>query len=542
MELTEDADEPLKLTDMCLVATTLAPCGSVVTENARLAFSEQKTADDGLIIETPVTLPLAGDTLNAELTISNNGLTTADGYHVDVYAVKDGGEEKIWSCDSDARLRPNAQEVLTFTWTLPEDFDGMVLRVDTKENNYNDVYSYETEAFEAKALYQLTNLGSYQAADGFHLTAAVVNMGNADTAEGEELTVKLSGPYDHAESYPEEERILLRMQMPTMAPGESQVLDVPVEIPADMLEHYGYIHTLVCVQREVENEDKTFSDSSFVTLGDSDIVEFSLTKPLNLTLLDGNDLTMTVGETKALTASMELADLVGGDDVQFSVADPAVAQVNGSELTAVGAGVTTVYLTHTETGTTVSLNITVTKRANPFTDVREEKYYYDAILWAYYHDPQITAGTSETSFSPNSGVTRAQVVTFLWNAAGRPEPTNTTNPFTDVPDGKYYAKPVLWAVEEGITSGTSESTFAPNKLCTRAETVTFLYSFAGRPEIETQDNPFSDVPDGKYYTKPVLWAVEQEITAGTSANQFSPKKTCTRAQVLTFLYRYMGEE
>ena len=159
-----------------------------------------------------------------------------------------------------------------------------------------------------------------------------------------------------------------------------------------------------------------------------------------------------------------------------------------------------------------------------------------------YHDPQITSGTSATTFSPDNGATRAQVVTFLWRAAGSPEPQTGTNPFTDVPDGKYYTKPVLWAVEEGITTGTSATTFSPNKTCTRGEFVTFLYRFAGSPSIGDVDNPFEDVDEGRFYYRPVLWAVEQKITAGTSATTFSPKKICTRGEIVTFLYRCLGEE
>lgn len=176
---------------------------------------------------------------------------------------------------------------------------------------------------------------------------------------------------------------------------------------------------------------------------------------------------------------------------------------------------------------------------NPFTDVKEGKYYYDAVLWAYFHDPQITSGTSETTFSPNATCTRAQIVTFLWRAAGSPEPTTTNNPFTDVKDSKYYYKAVLWAAETGVTSGTSETTFSPNNGCTRAQVVTFLWRFADSPEPTTTTNPFTDVPAGKYYTKAVLWAAETGVTAGTSETTFSPKQTCTRGQIVTFLYRYM---
>lgn len=178
-------------------------------------------------------------------------------------------------------------------------------------------------------------------------------------------------------------------------------------------------------------------------------------------------------------------------------------------------------------------------KPNPFEDVAESKYYYTPVLWAYYHNPQITSGTSDTTFSPNATCTRAQIVTFLWRAAGSPEPTTINNPFDDVKSDKYYYKAVLWAAETGVTSGTSDTTFSPNASCTRSQVVTFLWRFAGSPDPTTAANPFTDVPDGKYYTKAVLWAAEKGVTAGTSDTTFSPNQTCTRGQIVTFLYRYM---
>ncbi len=172
---------------------------------------------------------------------------------------------------------------------------------------------------------------------------------------------------------------------------------------------------------------------------------------------------------------------------------------------------------------------------NPFVDVREGEYYYDAVLWAVGNG--ITAGTSATTFSPEVGCTRAQVVTFLWRTAGQPEPASSVNPFVDVRAGEYYYKAVLWAVEQEITNGTSATTFSPDATCTRAQIVTFLWRFEGQNEPTSTANPFTDVQSGAYFGKAVLWAVENGITNGTSATTFSPDATCTRAQVVTFLYR-----
>ena len=175
---------------------------------------------------------------------------------------------------------------------------------------------------------------------------------------------------------------------------------------------------------------------------------------------------------------------------------------------------------------------------NPFKDVVKDQYYYEPVLWAVNHDPQITAGTSATTFSPAATCTRGQVVTFLWRAAGCPEPQSTKNPFTDVKASDYFFKAVLWAAEKGITAGTSATTFAPGAPCTRAHVVTFLWRANEKPAASGK-NPFSDVKDGEYYTDAVLWAVSKNITQGTSATTFSPANPCTRGQIMTFLYRDM---
>ena len=173
---------------------------------------------------------------------------------------------------------------------------------------------------------------------------------------------------------------------------------------------------------------------------------------------------------------------------------------------------------------------------NPFSDVAEDAYYFDAVMWAVRNG--VTAGTSETTFSPKAGCTRAQAVTFLWRAAGQPEPAECGQPFADVNPGAYYEKAVLWATKAGITVGTSETTFSPKATCTRAQIATFLWRLAGAPEPAEQSIPFEDVEPGAYYEKAVLWAVQNGVTAGTSETTFSPKATCTRAQIVTFLYRY----
>ena len=171
---------------------------------------------------------------------------------------------------------------------------------------------------------------------------------------------------------------------------------------------------------------------------------------------------------------------------------------------------------------------------NFFTDVHAEDYYYDAVLWAAQEG--VTGGTSDTLFAPNAGCTRAQAVTFLWRAAGSPEPKSADLPFTDVPADAYYAKAAAWAVENGVAKGVSETAFAPDATCTRAQIVTFLWRAQQSP-LSGGENPFADVPAGAYYYNAVLWAVENDVAKGVSETAFAPNDNCTRAQIVTLIYR-----
>lgn len=203
----------------------------------------------------------------------------------------------------------------------------------------------------------------------------------------------------------------------------------------------------------------------------------------------------------------------------------------------------TIYARYGTTGTgtrqltgTVAIKIGQTMN---FIDVKTTDYFYNSVKWAV--GKNITNGTSSTTFSPYKSCTRAEIVTFLWRAAGSPEPTTTRNPFRDVnavTHSSYY-KAILWASQKGITSGTSATAFSPDQVCTRAQIVTFLYRYAGQPS-GYYSNPFKDVgatSEASYYNA-ILWAVGKGITSGTSATTFSPYASCNRAEAVTFLYRY----
>ena len=177
-------------------------------------------------------------------------------------------------------------------------------------------------------------------------------------------------------------------------------------------------------------------------------------------------------------------------------------------------------------------------RVNEFIDVPSGSYFYEAVMWAVENG--VTTGVSASRFDPDGICTRAQAVTFLWRAAGSPKPETRTMPFTDVPVGSYYYDAVLWAVENGITKGTSETMFSPDATCSRAQIVTFLWRSQKSPAAGTA-NPFTDVKASAYYADAVLWAVKEDVTKGTTNTMFSPDANCTRAQIVTFIWRALAE-
>ena len=183
----------------------------------------------------------------------------------------------------------------------------------------------------------------------------------------------------------------------------------------------------------------------------------------------------------------------------------------------------------------VTLLVSFEQSDNPFMDVKTDSFYYDSVMWAVKNG--VTSGTDLSHFDPNGECLRAQVVTFLWRAAGCPMPTDAENPFEDVAESDYYYNAVLWAVEQGITAGVDATHFAPMQSCSRAQVVAFLHRAMSSPKVSTESSPFTDVVAGEWYELPVLWAVENGITAGLSADTFGVNTVCNRAQVVTFLYR-----
>ena len=180
--------------------------------------------------------------------------------------------------------------------------------------------------------------------------------------------------------------------------------------------------------------------------------------------------------------------------------------------------------------------------AADFTDVPAGEYYAEPVKWAVEHNPVITKGTTATTFGPNETCTRAQVVTFLWRAMGAAK-MYITNPFRDVPTTEYYYNSAVWAYDKNITKGTDATHFSPDAPCTRAQVATFLYRTLGEPASGVTVSPFEDVKNAdEFYYKAVLWAYDKNVTAGTDDTHFSPDEPCTRAQIVTFLFRAIEDQ
>lgn len=272
-------------------------------------------------------------------------------------------------------------------------------------------------------------------------------------------------------------------------------------------------------------------------------------KPVPIEAIALRDAAVSVGGTIQLEPVFTPADTTQRD-VIWTSSDRTIATVDANgRVKGVAEGKVTITVTSTaDRSITASCTVTVTKNLSddlvsiigalgnsslPFNDVTVRDYFYDAVKWAV--DRGITSGTSRYTFSPDAPCTRAQVVTFLWRAAGCPQPVSKVNPFTDVRADDYFYTAVLWAVENGITNGTSAKTFSPDATVTRAQVVTFLWRANGQPAAG--NSGFLDVSSNAYYARAVDWAFANGITTGMDYGAFGPDTACTRAQIVTFLYR-----
>jgi len=244
--------------------------------------------------------------------------------------------------------------------------------------------------------------------------------------------------------------------------------------------------------------------------------------------LDKMSLTLKAGETDTLKATLKGAD----GKITWKSSDKKIATVNSEgKITAKMAGKATI--TVTAAGKTAICKVTVL-----FKDVTDKKDFWYNPTYELNAKGVVKGYADQTEFRPANECSRAQMVTFLWRLAGSPEPTKKETSFKDVKSTDYFFKPVIWAVEKGITTGVSKTKFAPSGICTRAQTVTFLWRMAGKPAPKADKCKFTDVKSGDYFYKATIWASEKKIVAGYSDNTFKPSGKCLRRQMVTFLYKY----
>ncbi len=256
---------------------------------------------------------------------------------------------------------------------------------------------------------------------------------------------------------------------------------------------------------------------------------------------ESDQLTLEVGDYEQMPITISPQPIVY--DIVYYSSDKEVATVNDDGvIKALAPGTATITI-YGDNNTTAQFKVIVrdTDLENPFSDVKDSDYFFNPVLWAVNHDPQITKGISSTIFSPDSTCRRCEVVTFLWRAFGAEKMTGETI-FEDVETTDYFYDAAVWAVANGITNGTDETHFSPDDPCTREQVATFLWRACSRPDTVRLVSPFADVQNRESYSfTPVLWAYENGITTGTRANAFSPHDPCTRAQIVTFLFRALAE-
>ena len=305
-----------------------------------------------------------------------------------------------------------------------------------------------------------------------------------------------------------------------LSTGGSATVAIPNSGTTDIVVRIGaktYTLTILRNSGTGGNEGGGGSGYSYYTIKATAGAGGSISPSGNVSVREGRDQTFTITPDKGYAVSN--------------------VKIDGKSIGAVKS-YTFENVSRTHTIEVIFMKANGNPQASVFVDVATGSYYEEAVDWAV--DNGITKGTTATTFSPNATCTRAQAVTFLWRAAGSPEPETRAMPFTDIPVGSYYYDAVLWAVENGITKGTSNTTFSPNMTCTRAQIVAFLWRSEKSPAAGTA-NPFADVKSTAYYADAILWAVGEKITKGTSATTFSPDDNCTRAQIVTFLYRFTVE-
>lgn len=354
---------PLTISDLRLIADVLEPCGSMETESIALYRHETVTLEDGTQQEVNIltTRPVGGETVTVQVEAANNGMNVAKGYKLSLYA----GSTLVGEIETTEALAPGSRRSHSFEYTLPANVNGLVFKAVAQEMRdaankqyYADTHTFTAEPLTAEAIYAIENVETYQTTDGFHAKFKVTNTGNAASGATDTLNITLCGPANIADQFTKAQ-IKLYSAPVSLAIGASRDFDVPVSILPAMMENYKFVTASVAVE-------KTYAERSAEGtkyLGTPEYADFDLAAPMNMAV---QDVSVGVGQSKAINCTMDLGDAFNGmDDVTYAVDDLSVARIDNGKVLGVSNGTTTLNATHAATGATVSAKVTVTGESAP---------------------------------------------------------------------------------------------------------------------------------------------------------------------------------
>ncbi len=576
-KITDNAENPVEISDFKLMASYMTPCGAV------------DVTDITLSDETPC----GGDTVDVYVDVTNNGLTYADGYTLNVYEAKNGEKqgEPIYTLNSVSKLLPSGTDTLRFEWTAPSSAEGVSLIAEVKEGGMENVSSYESDRLEDKPQYIVDDVYPYQDSNGYHVKYNITNTGNVPSKSDDTMNVIFSGPYGAATGYTVDECDWGKAAMDGIGVGETKSFTIDINAVAEPFEKYGFVDCLLL------GKDK---DGEYVTQGEN--ISLTAAMPMEF-MLNGEPfpekIELTEGETMEFNITCEPSTLSEGMSAALGTDDAAVAAFDGTTLKALSEGTTMIHGNVTPYGNAIpDITVTVTpSKAEPeptsrprgsgsgaasrrseatpaptaspeptvepdatpapdatptpdsgntaetqFKDVTPSDWFSDSVKYAA--EKGYFAGVSADTFEPNTNVTRGMLITVIGRMNGA-NPNSADMTYTDVDKGMYYAPYIAWGTENGIVSGYSDTEFAPDELVTREQVAAMLWRYAqyiGK-DVSVGENTnilsYADAEEANEYAVPAIqWACGSGIMSGYTDNTLRPQNNATRAEAAALTERF----
>lgn len=560
MEYDESKEGNINMGEMNIVSTELEPIGTMST--SEITFSDST--------------PLAGDEITVYANFENTGLTAAVGYTAKFYESRNGEKGKlIGEYDSDSYLVANTSEDYSFTYTVPENFEGLSILCETAEKGYTNTETYVSEPFKKAAEYKVAVKGVEQVGNSFEAVYTVTNTGNAVSENGDVVKFTFDALYgDAKEMYGVDDINLASESLGGIAPGESKQFTTAMTVPTSAFEYCGYAGLRIAVF-DKDGKDLTGGYNTYLVQD----------KPMNVMLNGGKTITVKKGGKKALELNYDDVQMynyngksVSEDDkVFYNVADTSIAEIRDGQLVGKKVGTTTVTASIQPYGTIVTADVKVTSSggshkgsssskptstpeptttpeptANPsasinaadrFTDIAPTDWFCEAV--SIVLDKGIVSGTSDTTFEPDATLTRAMLATMLYRYAGEPTVNYAMN-YTDTEDG-WYTEAVRWASSIGVVKGFDDNTFRPDEPITREQAAAMLQRYAEFAKEsnslwnETNILSYEDFDSISDWAIPSLqWAVGAGVMKGRTDSTINPIENITRAEIAQMLVNYMG--